>query len=95
MNLPRWMHRAYAYVAGYFWLPCPLCGEYFGGHEWRWRDGKASIPDPAGQPYRSIGICPSCTLAGRGRGHEWRQGEEPVWSSYKPQTWKLDPPGKP
>lgn len=29
----RFLHRIYARVFGYFWLPCPLCGEMFGGHE--------------------------------------------------------------
>ena len=22
-----------AYMGGYFWLPCPMCGNMFGGHE--------------------------------------------------------------
>jgi hypothetical protein len=22
-----------AYIGGYFWLPCPMCGKMFGGHE--------------------------------------------------------------
>ena len=30
---PRSLNRLYAAVYGYFWLPCPLCGTYFGGHE--------------------------------------------------------------
>lgn len=30
---PRWWHRLYARLAGYFWLPCPVCGRMFGGHE--------------------------------------------------------------
>ncbi len=34
MSLPRWCHRCYAWFAGYFWLPCPVCGQMFGGHEW-------------------------------------------------------------
>ena len=33
MKLPRRLHRIYARLMGYFWLPCPKCGEYFGGHE--------------------------------------------------------------
>lgn len=33
MTLPRFAHRAYAFLAGYFWLPCPMCGRKFGGHE--------------------------------------------------------------
>ena len=32
-NAPRWIHRLYAWVFGYFWLPCPRCGRLFGGHE--------------------------------------------------------------
>ena len=31
--IPRWMHRLWAAIAGYFWLPCPRCGRMFGGHE--------------------------------------------------------------
>ena len=33
MKIPRWLHAVYAHVAGYFWLPCPICGDNFGGHE--------------------------------------------------------------
>ena len=29
----RWLNWAYAMTHAYFWLPCPLCGRYFGGHE--------------------------------------------------------------
>lgn len=29
----RLLNRIYAFLFGYFWLPCPLCGEMFGGHE--------------------------------------------------------------
>lgn len=68
--LPRWVHRRYANRAGYFWLPCPLCGRYSGGHEWRNRNGlPAQIPHPT-EPGKGIGICPDCTRAGRGV--EWR-----------------------
>lgn len=31
----RILHRLYAEKFGYFWLPCPECGEMFGGHETR------------------------------------------------------------
>lgn len=33
---PRWLNRAWASLNGYFWLPCPACGELFGGHEHSW-----------------------------------------------------------
>lgn len=34
---PRWLQHLIATLGGYFWLPCPSCGEPFGGHE---PDGK-------------------------------------------------------
>ena len=30
---PRWINRLWARLAHLFWLPCPRCGEMFGGHE--------------------------------------------------------------
>jgi hypothetical protein len=33
MKFGRFFHRLYAYLFGYFWLPCPICGQRFGGHE--------------------------------------------------------------
>lgn len=61
----RTLNKVYAAVAGYFWLPCPLCEKEFGGHEWRDIDGKASsIPAAAGG--NRVGICPDCTKAGKG-----------------------------
>lgn len=29
----RLLNKFYAWAFGYFWLPCPICGKYFGGHE--------------------------------------------------------------
>jgi len=75
----RWAHRAFAGAFAYFWLPCPLCGACFGGHEWRDIDGNlSSIPDET-TPGLSHGICPACTRAGRA-GVEWRPATmlEPV-----------------
>jgi len=28
-----------AKLLGYFWLPCPICGQFSGGHEWHDRNG--------------------------------------------------------
>jgi hypothetical protein len=65
----RWAHRLYAWLAGYFWLPCPLCGAHFGGHEWREIDGKpdAIIVEAGTNWAKRTAICPRCTLAGRGQ----------------------------
>ena len=32
----RLLNRIYAFIFGYFWLPCPVCGKKFGGHEHVW-----------------------------------------------------------
>jgi formylmethanofuran dehydrogenase subunit E len=29
----RWCNKIYADILGYFWLPCPICHQMFGGHE--------------------------------------------------------------
>jgi hypothetical protein len=29
----RLFNKIYARLFGYFWKPCPICGECFGGHE--------------------------------------------------------------
>ena len=34
---PRWVQKLWARLWGYFWLPCPLCGNEVGGHE-AWGD---------------------------------------------------------
>lgn len=54
-------HRRHAYRRGYFWLPCPLCGTEFGGHEIT-----GSIPDPGKGPGTSRMICPFCTMIRNG-----------------------------
>ena len=64
----RWFHRWWARFFGYFWIPCPVCGQPFGGHEWRMINGLASsvhVPDEEGY-YSMRGICPKCTAAGSG-----------------------------
>lgn len=43
--------HAFASARGYFWLPCPCCGNHFGGHEW---DGTSV--DGHG------GVCPWCAF---------------------------------
>jgi len=35
MNLRKFrtLNKIYAFIFGYFWLPCRICGQNFGGHE--------------------------------------------------------------
>lgn len=55
MKLPRFLHKIYAYLNSYFWLPCPICGHEFGGHEWRGGDSLKQIESPV-----SFGVCKNC-----------------------------------
>ena len=66
--LPRWLHRFYAWLGGYFWLPCHLCGRNTGGHEWKDRNGLSSSVTTEVRPggRTGKGICPACTRAGKG-----------------------------
>ena len=50
---PRWLEKVKADTGGYFWLPCPLCGENFGGHEWA---GTLMTT-----PTNGTGVCANCT----------------------------------
>jgi len=29
----RFFNKVYAWLMGYYWIPCPICGKSFGGHE--------------------------------------------------------------
>lgn len=60
------VRRTLAKAGGWFWLPCPVCGEYMAGFEWRDVHGHdSSIPD-LDQPGTSHGICQGCTAKGIG-----------------------------
>ena len=54
-KIKRFYHKLYAFLGSYFWLPCPICKEYFGGHE--------VYGYLLNSPYngRGWGICPKCT----------------------------------
>ena len=53
----RWFHWLYAHIGGYFWLPCPVCGKMFGGHESHF--GTPLITDEG----RAMGTCSiGCSL---------------------------------
>jgi len=49
----RWLNFLYAHLNSYFWLPCGVCGEYFGGHEKRGKGIKLN-------EYTTQGTCRHC-----------------------------------
>lgn len=69
----RAMARNVAAAGYFFWRPCPLCGLEFGGQEWvrGSEDKPASIHMPGDSPQIGTGICPFCTMAGRGADPRW------------------------
>ena len=66
----RKLERNYARDNGYFWLPCPICGEYFGGHEIMWLvdffPQVSTFVDSQDTPGNGRAICPDCANAGKG-----------------------------
>jgi hypothetical protein len=56
---PRLIEQIKAFSLGYFWLPCPICGEFFGGHEpmGSWYQGKG----------RGVCVCINCADEARKR----------------------------
>jgi hypothetical protein len=53
---PRIINRIYAKMNHFFWLPCDICGEYYGGHEWK--DDHTVTCQRTG---RGRGVCPKKT----------------------------------
>lgn len=41
--MKRFLKKIYARAMGYFWLPCPVCGEHFGGFEIG--NGRVTMPN--------------------------------------------------
>jgi hypothetical protein len=53
------IHKIYAYLFGYFWLPCPRCGQMFGGHQ---KGGGTNYDQPFNLKGANTGkvCCPDC-----------------------------------
>ena len=49
----RLFHKMYARLFGYFWIPCPVCKRYFGGHE---ADIRNSLSDPSNRLVQRV-VC--------------------------------------
>lgn len=97
MQANRALARLAANTGGFFWLPCPSCGQEFGGHEWTDVDGHESgIPsevrrDGNGEitSVTSTGICPTCTAKGVGcLAHDEAGTRSHVDCEFLPQLFK-------
>ncbi len=62
---PRWVDRLYAAAFGFFWLPCPVCGRMFGGHEVT-IECEALVSDD-GKTAQVVCPDPACSVEARAR----------------------------
>ena len=62
---PRLLQYFWAWLRGYVWLPCPLCGGMFGGHE-------AAGSLLTGK-YRGRAVCANCSDEADRRNLNYRQ----------------------
>ncbi len=56
LRRPRWVQRVWARVFGYFWAPCPECGQMYGGHETARGRVHVYVPEKDG----SFVVCRRC-----------------------------------
>lgn len=84
-SLIRALRHWWAVSRNFFWMPCPLCGEPFGGNEWTISGEMEchSIPHPD-DDHMGTGICPWCEVE---RAPEIRALWEPLirarWEKYR------------
>ena len=62
----RLLNKLFANFFNYFWLPCPLCGENFGGHEWNKPNQSIMTSWSSGD-----GVCPNCIPAAIDYNKKW------------------------
>jgi hypothetical protein len=73
MIYPRWFARLSAWALGYFWLPCPVCGEDFAGFEADSGFGAALVQKADGPHMRCVCSKPTCQAEGRRQVREYQQ----------------------
>src|ERR1035437_4571241 len=72
-------HHKFALSHGFFWVPCPICGKNYGGHEWKTEENRYrnSLMSSA---FSGSGICPNCIDEAERRNllrlEEFREQEE-------------------
>lgn len=82
-RLTRRYNQLYALVWGYFWLPCPLCGEPFGGHEWTKPEQFMWI-----EYGRGRGVCPKASCIEKAKLHNKMTEESKWWKDAEDQAFK-------
>ena len=79
MKIPtRILNRIYAYAFGFFWSPCPICGELFGGHEWDYGNSLLITQ------FSGTAVCRNCGDIARKRNEDnWIMLDAPITVAAK------------
>lgn len=77
---PRFLNRVWAWLRGYFWVPCPICKKSFGEHEWL-PGNELWLTD-----RDAVAVCPSCHAAAaeQNRANGWPANHPPDGDTYPP-----------
>lgn len=84
---PRFLHRSWAFVRGYSWIPCPICKKKFGSHE-RIPENELWITG-----RDSVAVCPRCV--GEAREQNAANGYPRVEPPTSARASRPDAPGSP
>lgn len=83
----KWLHQLYAFIFGYFWLPCPKCGEMFGGHQHEPYGAHVTVTEGDGQ--HCYCVCPACDTAEL-RAENERERFEALTIAAKWRNWSTE-----
>lgn len=89
MSLRRFRraNKLYAFIAGYYWLPCVNCGTWYGGHEGGGTLWLSSGSDLSRQGQVLCWNCPEDEYA------EGYVGYRDVADDTRPESWISRPKG--
>ena len=65
MIRPRFIAQFLAWLLGYFWLPCPVCKEYFAGFETDRGSGAVLVREEDGDHMYCVCSKSACVAEGR------------------------------
>jgi hypothetical protein len=80
----RYLNQLFAWLFGYFWLPCPVCGENFGGHE---ASFTALVVDEADGQHAYC-TCSKISCQEEAMRRNMERGQYMVKSLYGAPLWK-------
>lgn len=84
------LNQFYAWVFGYFWLPCPKCKAMFGGHQVSPGGAHVIVTEADGQ--HCYCVCPACDTPEL-RAENWHDQQARIADLMLAMTTKQPHPG--